>query len=352
MQKERALAMAAWIWTMIRVFGAVVVIGGLLGSALNIRPAAAAEMVDTERIVTELKSTFEKSFEGINTKVKNTKLIDRYQAISEILDKEHVDKRVLMKALSDLEREIDEFIAGWDKAVTAPLDEGIEAISKTIARCRSMLANARTGKSPEQTRKQLENYDVRLADLAVATNNEKDPARQARLRRMFEHTLAMRKLIAHGFEARPGLNTIADDVHVGIIENLASLESALSGAVFQVEHIRLALANEKQFVRDYIEICNGLVTAEDLVKMLTDLKSAGVSMGAVSSDLNTITGKVGELHGKVSGYAAKLSSQVADEVRTVGGVESSQKLNEETDREIAKYAAMATSQSKSKGGGK
>ena len=218
----------------------------------------------------------------IQERMKSTQLKEKFEAVNKLLKQEDVDKRKLVAALRDLQTELDKFCENWQQVVS-PLWAGQEAVAATIEKVRLMLARCKTGEPTKETKKVLANYDARLKNLARAIKAEKSKTRRRQMLLMFKNVLALRKLVARF----GGLNlgNVTEAVYVKTLRALVALETQFALATFQVEKARVVLSAQSSFIKQYVGIMEGVIRAEELAKLLADMRKAKNGLGPISVDL-------------------------------------------------------------------
>ena len=286
----------------------------VMALALVALPAiqAAAGTADSERVidVQKLTTVVKDASKPIQERMRSTKLKEKFEAVNKMLKEENVDKKQLVAALKELEQELDRFCNNWQEVVN-PLWEGQEAVAGTIEKVRLMLARCKTGEPNAQTKKILENYDVRLRNLARAVKEEKNEDRQRQLKLMFANVLELRKLVQK--YGSVDLGKAGEAVYAKTLRALVALESQFSAATFQVEKARVILAAESDFIKQYVGIMEGVIEAEELAKLLSDMKQAGHGLGGLTGDLGGMTKEVEQFQASMAGLMDKMATSIQNE---------------------------------------
>lgn len=309
----------------------------LLGAGV---PAAfAARTADQEKIIDvgKLTEAMEKATAPIGQRMQKTDLTARFEAVNRLLEEDGADKKQLVQALKDLQTEIDSFTDDWD-SVVSPLWEGQEAISDTVSRVRGLLARGRGAQPSSKTKAVLDNYDRRLSSLATAIKEEQDPTRQQRLKTVFANVLALRKLVEHGSSIN--LGPASEAVYAKMIRALTGLEAQLTQATFQVEKARVVLVCQSEFIQEYVAIMEGLIEAEELATMLSDMQGAGTGVGGLAMDVSDLTKQVEQFSAMMDGFADKLAESIEASTDKMAEEMDTFDPGVDVDEEIEKYATV------------
>jgi len=294
---------------------------------------------DREKII-DVKSLTEamaKATEPVAQRMKTSQLKERFAEVKTILNAKDVDKEKLVAALKALRTEMKSFTDDWE-TVVKPLWDGQEALAKTINKVRAVMAQGDGGGNSAKTKALIENYDKRLRTLAQAVQAETDPQRKKRLRAVFANILSLRKLL--GSVGRVNLGPATEALQVRIVQALSRLQDQLTMATFEVEKVRVILVGESEFVGNYVDILEGMVSAEKLAKTLGGMKTAGKGIGAMALDVGDLKTQAEGFAGMMNNFAGKLAKSIETETAKIADrVEDSPELkNVDIDTEIRKYA--------------
>jgi len=289
--------------------------------------------------VSKLTEAVHKATEPMYQRTQSTRLKEKFAAVNDVLAQKEVDKTRLIQALKELQHELVDFTRDWDE-ITAPLWEGQDTIAKTIKKVRDLMARGRGSTLSAELKPILDNYERRLGSIAKAIQEEKDPERAARLRAAFQHVLSLKKLV----EASSTLNLTpaSQAVYAQTVKALTGLEAQLTNAAFEVEKARVVLVSQSTFIKEYIDIMEGLVAAENLSKGLARMREAGegiVVLGVVMKDLTKKTQKFAV---RMDGFVGKLAANIETGTAKMAA-DNAAALPENVDieAEIQKYAAGA-----------
>lgn len=294
---------------------------------------------DREKIidVQSLTEAMQKATEPVAHRMKTSKLKERFAEVKTLLEAKEVDKEKLLESLKALKAEMDSFTDDWE-TVVKPLWDGQEALAKTIDKVRAVMASGEGGAQSAKTKALLENYDTRLQSLARAIQTETDPKRKERLRTIFANVLSLRKLVES--VGRVNLGPATEALQIKIVQALSGLQDQLTMATFEVEKVRVILVSESEFVGNYVDILDGMVSAEKLAKALGDMKTAGTGVGALTLDVGELKTQAEDFASMMNGFASKLADSIETETAKVAErVEDSPELkNVDIDAEIRRYA--------------
>jgi len=319
------------------IFGTLIAVLGLL-PAVGI--AADEGTRDREKIidVASLTKAMERATTPVAERMKTSQLKERFAEVKQILQADQVDKDKLLTALKALKSEMSSFTDEWE-SVVKPLWDGQEAIAATIDKVRAVMARGEGGGRSARTKALLTNYDARLQSLAQAIQAEKDPKRKERLRGVFANILSLRKLVES--VGRVNLGPATEALQLKIVRALSSLQDQLTMATFEVEKVRVILVSEAEFVANYVDILEGMISAEDLAKTLGEMKTAGKGVGALALDVGQLKSQAEDFAGMMNGFAGKLAESIeAETAKIAERVEDSPELEGvDIDAEIRRYAA-------------
>lgn len=299
---------------------------------------------DTERIidVEQLRASLSQATSPISKRIKQSKLIERFDAVNALLQDKDIDKELLLQALEDLKDEMSSFTDNWSE-LSEPLWKGQEAIGATIDKVRVMLARSTSGEPSEKVKALLQNYDKRLSSLATAVKNETNEERKKRLKLVFANILALRQLTQRA--GMIDLGPAQQAVYVKIIESLSNLEVALTNSTFQVERTRIILAGQAEFIGNYVDVLRGLIESEKLAKVLTEMNTAGEGIGVLAGDLGALSGKIKDFTNHMNALAERLSININAQTSVMVDVIDFDEVD--IDKKIEEYSAKQTSSTES-----
>jgi len=275
----------------------------VLGAQSGIGTTDSEQIIDVEK----LRASINEATSPISERIKQSKLVERFESVNKLLQDEDIEKEALLQALGDLKDEMIAFTQNWSE-LTEPLWKGQEAISQTVDKVRVMLARSRTGEPTEKVKALLENYDKRLSGLATAIKSEKNEERQKRLKLVFANVYSLRQLTERA--GMIDLGPAQQAVYVKIIESLSNLEVALTNSTFQVERTRIILAGQAEFIGSYVDVLRGLIESEKLAKVLSDMNTAGDGIGVLAGDLGGLNGRIEEFTSHMNALAERLSISI------------------------------------------
>ena len=300
---------------------------------------AAEGTKDREKIidVSALTQAMQKATGPFSERLRSSQLDKRFSGVMEILKQGEFDKEELVGALKALDDELDYFTKDWEQAVK-PLWDGQEAISQTIDKVRTVLANGKAGAMGENVKARIQKYDKRLQVLAQTIEAEKDPERKERLKMIFKNVLALRGLTERF--GRVNLGPANEALQVKIVRALSSLQDQLTIATFEVEKSRVVLVSMREFVSDYVDVLEGMVEAEELAKTLAGMKGAGQDISGMVTGVGDLTKKAEELAGMLNGFAESLADSIETETAHLAEQIAQPEGFEDIDveKEIRKYA--------------
>lgn len=308
----------------------LIVTGQVFGSNVS------KSTTDTERIidVEKLKASLNEATSPISNRIKQSKLVKKFDAVNDLLKQKEIDKALLSQALEDLKNEMNSFTQNWSE-LTDPLWKGQEAIGETIEKVRFILARSRAGEPSEKIKASLQNYDRRLSSLASAIKSEKNKERKKRLKMVFANVLGLRRLTERA--GMIDLGPAQQAVYVKIIESLSNLELALTISTFQVERTRIILAGQADFVGNYVDILRGLIESEKLAKVLSEMNTFGEGIGILAGDLGSLNTKIKQFNDHMTSLAERLSDSI--DAQTSPMVEMTDFDEEEVDKKIEEYSS-------------
>jgi len=285
----------------------------ILTLLMAVNPAAASDdrgTTDSQRIidVESLQSRLDDATLPIKNRVEKTKVLEKFKAANETLKNKDVDKKELLANLKDLAEGISMFTSNYYE-ITDPLWDAQNALAETIEKMQVLLAKCGTGEPSKKVKKQLQNYDARLSSIAKSIKAEKNELRRQRLEMVFANVLSLRNLVER-IGATP-LGPAMENVYIKIISSLSNLELALTNATFQVEQTRIVLDGQSEFIATYCDILQGLVDAEDLLKVLEKLKANGTG-GLLSLDLSELN----QMNADFGENMAQLIEQITTNIDT------------------------------------
>jgi len=288
---------------------AILLLIGMLTAGLALGADAGQSTTDSERIidVEKLRASLNEATSPIAKRVKESKLVERFETVTNLLQDKDIDKDLLLQALGSLRDEMYSFTRNWSE-LTEPLWKGQDAIGQTIDKVRTMLASSTTGEPSAKVKTLLQNYDKRLSGLAATIKQEKNEERKKRLKLVFANVLSLRQLTERA--GMIDLGPAQQAVYVKIIESLSNLEVALTNSTFQVERTRIILAGQAEFVGNYVDILRGLIESEKLAKVLGDMNTAGDGIGALAGDLGGLNGKIKDFTSHMNALAERLSISI------------------------------------------
>ena len=303
---------------------------------------AAGAARDKELVVdvSKLTEAVQKATEPLYQRTQSTRLKERFATVNQVLEKEKVDKARLVESLKDLQKELDDFTRNWNE-VTDPLWEQQEVIAGTADKVRALMAKGSGGAPSSELKPILDNYERRLQAMAKAIQEEKDPERAARLRSAFGNVLSLRKLVEQS--SNLNLTPASQAVYAQTVKALSGLEGQLTTAAFEVEKARIVLVSQSGFIRDYIGIMEGLISAEQLSKELARMKDAGKGIGALAFSVRDLTEETRKFAEMMSGFSGKLAANIeADTAKMAADSAASLPPDVDVDAEILKYAGKAS----------
>jgi len=308
-------------------------------------PNESKSTTDKERIidVEKLKASLNEATSPISKRIRQSHLIEKFDAVNTLLQDKDIDKEKLLQALEGLKDEMNRFTQNWSE-LTEPLWKGQEAIGETINKVRVMLARSNTGEPSEKVKPLLQNYDKRLAALASAIKNENNEQRKKRLKLVFANVLALRQLTERA--GMIDLGPAQQAVYVKIIDSLSNLEVALTNSTFQVERTRIILAGQADFIGNYVDILRGLIESEQLAKVLNEMNAAGEGIGVLAGDLGGLSSKLQEFTGHMNALAERLSINI--DAQTSVMVEAIDFDEENIDKMIEEYSTKYASSTEPK----
>jgi len=290
---------------------------------------------DSQRIidVEKLKAALNEATSPMSKRIRESQLIEKFDAVNDLLQKEDGDNEVLLGALEDLQKEMVQFGERWSE-LTDPLWRGQDAIAGTIEKVTLLLARSGTGEPSKKVQDSLKNYDKRLSSLASAIKGEENEERKRRLKMVFANVLSLRALTERA--GTIDLGPAQQAVYVQIIESLSNLEMALTNSTFQVERVRIVLDGQADFVGTYADVLAGLIEHDKLAKMLADMNSAGNGIGLLAGDLGVLNSKLEGFTTHMNALAERLSVNIgaqASNMVTVPGIDE-----QEVERMIEEYS--------------
>ena len=293
--------------TSFRIVSLFLVVILTAGHALSSDPNQGT--TDTEQIidVEKLKASLNEATSPISERIRQSKLVERFDTVNTLLQGEEIEKEALLQALGELKNEMIAFTQNWS-ALTEPLWKGQEAIGQTIDKVRVMLARLRTGEPTEKVKALLLNYDKRLSGMASAIKSEKNEERKKRLKLVFANVYSLRQLTERA--GMIDLGPAQQAVYVTIIGSLSNLEVALTNSTFQVERTRIILAGQAEFIGSYIDVLRGLIESEKLAQMLGDMNAVGEGIGVLAGDLGGLNGKTEKFTSHMNALAERLSISI------------------------------------------
>ena len=227
-----------------------------------------------------------------------------------------------------------------DGEVADPLWDAQEIVSSTIDRVRRLLATGSGGEPSQRTRQQLQKYDLRLQQLALAIEAEADDLRNERLKVVFANVRSLRDVVERSGSV--DLSSAREAIYVKTIRALAALEAQLTNATFEMEQVRLVLAGEREFIGNYVALLEGLIEAESLAKMLSSVDSDGAGIAGMADGLGELTSQMSVLGEEMDVFVEALAESIEMEAASAG---ERSKVNAavgmDIDAEIAKYAEQA-----------
>ncbi|NOX55367.1 MAG: hypothetical protein GXP27_13205 [Planctomycetes bacterium] len=139
-------------------------------------------------------------------------------------------------------------------------------------------------------------------------------------------------------------------MQIKIVQALSGLQDQLTMATFEVEKVRVVLVSEAEFVGNYVDILDGMVSAEQLAKTLGDMKTAGKGVGALALDVGDLKTQAEDFAGMMNDFAGKLAESIETETAKIAErvEESPEMKNVDIDAEIRKYAASKSSETTSR----
>lgn len=291
---------------------------------------------DKEQIidVEKLKASLNEATSPISERINKSQLMQKFDAVNTLMQQKEVDKPRMLKALEELQTEVNSFTKNWSE-ITDPMFEAQDAIGQTVSQLRLMLARFDTGAPSERVKKALKNYDQRLSDLATTIKAEKSKERQKRLKMVFANVLALRELTS-----RAGMIDLSDAqqaVYVRIIESLSGLEIALTNSTFQVEKTRIILNGQAEIIGQHVQIIKGLIEHEKIARILNEMNSAGEGISVLGSDLANLNSKCEIFTNNVTALAERLSKNI--DAHTSGIKQSIEFDSEEVNRKIEEYSS-------------
>jgi hypothetical protein len=304
--------------------------------------ALAQPVTDREKLIDiqGLKEAMQKATEPIAGRIQASNLRAQFGRVNEVLSQERVDKQELITALKGLEGEIAVFTEDWDGEVADPLWDAQEIVSSTIDRVRRLLATGSGGEPSQRTKQQLEKYDARLQQLALAIESEPDELRKERLKVVFANVRSLRDVVERS--GAVDLSSAREAIYVKTIRALAALEAQLTNATFEMEQVRLVLAGEREFIGNYVALLEGLIEAESLAKMLSSVDSDGAGIGGLSDGLGELTSQMSALGEEMDVFVEALAESIEMEATSAGErSKANAAVGLDIDAEIAKYAAQA-----------
>jgi hypothetical protein len=315
---------------------AVVLLALVFGAGPVLAEKASSGTTDSERIINveELKAALNEATSPISKRIKESQLIEKFDAVNNLLQQKDADKKLLLNALEDLQDEMVQFGERWSE-LTDPLWRGQDAIAGTIEKVTLLLARSGTGEPSEKVKDSLKNYDKRLSSLASAIKGEKNEERKRRLKMVFANVLSLKALTERA--GTIDLGPAQQAVYVQIIESLSNLEMALTNSTFQVERVRIVLASQADFVGTYTDILAGLIESEELAKVFADMNSAGNGIGLLAGDLGVLNGKLEGFTTHMNALAERLSLNIdaqASNMATVPDIDE-----QEVERMIEEYSS-------------
>jgi hypothetical protein len=285
-------------------------------SASLAAPVFAQQATDREKIVdvAGLRAAMDHATSGIRSQLEQSTLPQKFETVSRLLRQPDVDKSELVAALQSLQGEMDAFTVDWETDVAGPLWDGQETLAGTIDRVRMILAKTAKGKPSTKVEQRLAYFDKRLESLAKAIKSESDETRRLRLKTVFSNVLALRKLVA-GYPKDVG--TASDTVHLKLLQALTTLESQLLGATFQIERARVVLEQESEIVGLYVGVLDGVLEAEALLAMMSDMQSGGVGLGEMVVDLDGLEGQIRTFASATDGFLGGMADTLQQKTEEI-----------------------------------
>ena len=246
-----------------------------------------AGTTDVEQIidVDQITRAVRESTEPLYKSLEDTRLKERFETVKTLLAQPKVDRAQLLVALRDLKTGIDGFTGKWE-SIVEPLWGGHEALAKAIDSIRDKVPDVGDGEIPEKIQTLLDNYDIRLQDLAIKIQETADPARKARLEKVFQNVLSLRKFTEK--LGRAGIHKVKVTLMLRTVQILSRLQDQLMDATFELEKVRSILASESDFINDYVELLQMARTANDLLVMLRQMREDGRGLGGIGARVSDV----------------------------------------------------------------
>jgi hypothetical protein len=250
------------------------------------RPSAGGTR-DTEQIIDVEKITkaVRDSTEPLYKSLEDTRLKQRFETVKQLLAQPKVDRAKLLVALQDLKGGIDAFTGNWE-SIVEPLWSGHEALAQAIDSIRDKVPEDGGGEVPAKIQKLLDSYDKRLHDLAGKIKETADPNRKARLKKIFQNVLSLRRFTEK--LGRAGIHKVKVKLMLRTVQILSRLQDQLMDATFELEKVRSILASESDFINDYVELLQMARTANDLLVMLRQMRQDGKGLGGIPSRVSEV----------------------------------------------------------------
>jgi len=291
---------------------------------------------DNEKIINvqQLRAALNEATSPISQRIQDSHLMEKFDAVNQLLQEKDMDKELLLNALQDLQNEMTGFTKSWSE-ITEPLWQGQEVIGKTIEKVRTLLASSGTGEPTEKIKASLKNYDKRLSELATSLKKEQDEERRSRLKLVFANVLALRQLTEQA--GMIDLGPAQQTVYVKIIESLSNLEMALTNSTFQIEKVRILLEGQADFVGTYVGILGGLIESEKLAMVLGEMNSAGEGLGVLTGDLGTLNTRLEQFNKNMTMLAERLAINI--DAQTAHVVHVPELDDKEIEKMIEQYSS-------------
>ncbi len=311
----------------------------LIVFVLCVSALRAEQIIDTEKIidVEKLKAALDEATGPISTRLYQSKILQQYKVVNELLGEEEVSKEDLLRELHNLKREIDVFTINFSE-VTDPLWEAEDKIGDTVNQVRLVLARGDSGEPTEKVKSLLRTYDQRLTDLAKRIQREKNADRKRRLKVVFANVLSLRDLVEKSGSI--ALGPASESVNVKIVRSLMNLELVLTNATFALERSRVVLEGQSEWIGTYCDILGGLIESENLVAVLAEMNTAGGGLGTLNQDIGQLSRLSERFTKAMDEFASRLAGQI--ESQTIGMVDIPQISDVDIEEKIKEYASRKT----------
>lgn len=292
---------------------------------------------DQERVidVDKLSDAIRQATSPIAEKMKTSRINEMFKKVETLASQENCNKKDLVKALRELQDEIQAFGDNWE-STTSPIWQAQSSLGKSISKVRGLLASSSGCGGSKEHEKRLSNYDSRLEDLAGKIKAEKDERRKKQLKVLFSNILSLRKLV-EGFGGID-LSPARREVYARIIQALEEIEFRLESLAFRLEKTRITLSYQNDFIDVYANILNGIVDVEDLVKWFEKNGPGDIGLGNEGKELDLLLEDVEGFGQTMDGFAAGMAENLLQKSSVFVDRLPSDISEEEINAEIERYS--------------